>query len=90
MASDFSSRPSLSPLPAIAAELVGFSTCPSCHTIDATVTNVAVNGGADWQCGRCGQTWDAVRLATAAAYGAWLSRRTNPSHHRSMTARGGA
>jgi hypothetical protein len=47
MASDSSSRPSLSPLPAIAAGVRGFATCPSCHTIDAIVTNVAVNGGAD-------------------------------------------
>ena len=31
MASDSSSRPSLSPLPAIAAELQGFATCPSPH-----------------------------------------------------------
>ena len=90
MASDFSSRPSLSALPPIAAGLSGFATCPSCHSIDATMTTFAVNGGADWHCGRCGQRWDAVRLATVAAYGVWLSRCTNASHHRSIIAGGSA
>ena len=89
MASDSSSRPSLSPLPAIAPALVGFATCPSCHTVDATVTNLALSGGADWHCARCGQRWDALRLATAAAYSAWVSGQTNASPDRSIAARGG-
>jgi hypothetical protein len=90
MASDSASRPSLSPLQAIAPALVRFATCPSCHTVDASMTNVAVSGGADWLCGRCGQRWDALRLATAAAYDVWLFEHTNSSHIRSVTARGGA
>ena len=89
MASDSVSRPSLSTLPAIAPALTGFATCPSCHTADATMTNAAVSGGADWSCGRCGQKWDALRLATAAAYGVWLSGHTNSSPDRPITAGGG-
>lgn len=48
-------------------------TCPSCQTTDATMTNEALKTGADWRCGRCGQRWNAIRLATAAAYAVWLS-----------------
>jgi hypothetical protein len=88
MASDSSSRPSLSRLQAIAPALVKFATCPSCHTVDATMTKVAVSGGADWHCGRCGQRWDALRLATAAAYGVWLASHTGSSHDPSITAGG--
>ena len=40
------------------------------------MTNVAVGAGADWHCQRCGQQWDAVRLATIAAYAVWLSEHT--------------
>lgn len=90
MASDSASRPPLSTLPAIAPGLVGFATCPSCHTVDVTATNAAVSGGAEWQCARCGQRWDAIRLAAVAAYGVWLSSQTDSSHDRSINARGGA
>ena len=51
-----------------------YAMCPSCHTADPTMTNGAVTGGADWHCGRCGQRWDTARLATVAAYAAWLSK----------------
>lgn len=88
MASDSASRPSLNPRPAIAPALVGFATCPSCHTVDATLTNVAVSEGADWHCGRCGQRWDARRLATAAAYDVWLAGHTDSSPNPSIKARG--
>ena len=37
------------------------------------MTNAALGTGGDWHCGRCGQRWDAVRLATAAAYAEWVS-----------------
>jgi hypothetical protein len=40
------------------------------------MTNVAVGAGAGWRCARCGQQWDAVRLATVAAYAVWLSEHT--------------
>ena len=39
------------------------------------MTNGAVDAGADWRCARCGQQWDAVRLAAVAAYNVWLSER---------------
>ncbi len=60
-------------------ELAGLATCPSCHTADPTVTNHAVAAGASWHCRRCRQPWDAVRLATVAAYTAWQATRTAPA-----------
>ena len=65
--------PSLNTPSALAPELDGLATCPSCHTQDPTKTNLAISGGADWQCSRCGSRWDAVRLATVAAYAVWLA-----------------
>ena len=62
------------PLPGLG----GLATCASCHTADLTTAD-AVAAGAHWQCRRCGQPWDAVRLATVAAYTAWLSARTAPA-----------
>lgn len=44
--------------------------CPMCHTA-ATLSQAAVDAGADWQCTRCAQHWDAPRLAAVAAYAAW-------------------
>jgi hypothetical protein len=44
--------------------------CPMCHT-PAAVSESALESGADWRCVRCGQRWDAARLATVAAYAAW-------------------
>lgn len=76
MVPDPASRPSMSTLPAIAPELVGFATCPSCRTTHATMTNEAVGNGADCQCARCGQKWSATRLATVVAYAAWVSGQT--------------
>lgn len=48
-------------------------TCPLCHTLDYTVTSDSLRVGADWACTRCGQTWSAARLATAAAYAQYES-----------------
>lgn len=48
-------------------------TCPMCHTISPLPEGDAIAGG-DWQCARCGQRWDTARLATVAAYAAWLAR----------------
>lgn len=53
----------------------GPATCLSCHAEDLTMTNGAVEAGANWNCHRCGQRWDAVRLNTAAAYAVWASER---------------
>ena len=59
------------------------ATCPMCHT-PASVTRSAIDAGGDWRCVRCGQHWDARRLAAVAAYAAWsadhdrLGGRTEP------------
>jgi predicted Zn finger-like uncharacterized protein len=47
--------------------------CPMCHTA-AIVTQSAIEAGGDWRCVRCGQHWDAQRLATVAAYAEWARR----------------
>ena len=75
MVSTVASRPPMSAAATLAPELAGLATCPSCHTEDATLTNGAVSAGADWRCRRCGQRWDARRLATVAAYDAWVAGR---------------
>lgn len=41
-----------------------------CHT-PTSVTQNAIEAGGDWRCVRCGQRWDAVRLAAVAAYATW-------------------
>ena len=51
-------------------DIIGSTTCPLCHT-SATLTQSALEAGGDWRCVRCGQHWDARRLATVAAYTAW-------------------
>jgi len=60
--------------PSIAQALTPLATCPSCHT-DAAVTVAALAAGGYWTCARCSHTWDAGRLATAAAYAEWASAR---------------
>ena len=51
-------------------DIVRLATCPMCHT-SATLSLSALEDGGEWQCVRCGQHWDAARLATVAAYAAW-------------------
>lgn len=51
-------------------DTVRLATCPMCHT-PATLSQGGVETGGDWRCVRCGQHWDARRLATVAAYSAW-------------------
>jgi ribosomal protein L37AE/L43A len=46
------------------------ATCPMCHT-PTSVTQSAIEAGGDWRCVRCGQHWDAARLAAVTAYAAW-------------------
>jgi ribosomal protein L37AE/L43A len=48
--------------------------CPMCHT-PASVTRSAVEAGGHWPCSRCGQHWDASRLAAVAAYAEWAADR---------------
>lgn len=51
-------------------DILRFAVCPMCHT-RAGVTESAIQAGGDWRCVRCGQHWDAVRLAAVAAYADW-------------------
>jgi len=60
---------------ATAPELLGFATCPLCHTTAAARTGVA---GEDWQCGRCGQKWSGTRMARVTAYAAWVAAQLAP------------
>jgi transcription elongation factor Elf1 len=46
-------------------------TCPLCHTTDSSLRTDALAAGGSWSCTRCGQRWNARRLATVAAYAAW-------------------
>jgi predicted Zn finger-like uncharacterized protein len=55
----------------VAPDVVRYATCPMCHTA-TSLTQDAIEAGGDWRCGRCGQQWDAVRLATVAAYATWV------------------
>ena len=45
--------------------------CPFCHTDSSVSLATLESAGEGWQCHRCGQAWDARRLATVAAYAAW-------------------
>ena len=53
----------------------GFATCPTCHMVDAALTNASLAAGANWRCGRCGQMWDQKRIATVTAFAAWDAAR---------------
>ena len=75
MVTAIASLPPTSSPAALALELSGPATCLSCHAADLTLTDNAVAAGADWRCRRCGQLWDARRLAAVAAYAGWLSDR---------------
>jgi hypothetical protein len=79
MVPDVASRRSNGTQSPIASALVELAACPLCHSEDPTLTNAAVIGGAGWRCARCGQSWDALRLATAAAYAAWQCGRASAS-----------
>jgi hypothetical protein len=51
-----------------------FLTCPLCHT-PTSLTQSAIDAGADWRCVTCGHRWDATRLSAVAAYAAWVVER---------------
>lgn len=53
------------------------ATCPLCHSPDVSLSNDELAAGGGWRCTRCGQQWDARRLATVAAYAAWELERGN-------------
>lgn len=52
------------------ADTVRGATCPMCHT-PGNISQSAIEAGGDWRCVRCGQRWDAGRLAAVSAYNAW-------------------
>src|SRR4051812_28961432 len=58
----------------VEADVLGYATCPMCHT-PSSVTQGAIDAGGDWRCVRCGSNWDGKRLATVAAYAAWTVAR---------------
>jgi hypothetical protein len=45
--------------------------CPLCHHLGPVQTEEALRT-VGWRCARCGQRWDAGRLAAVAGYAAWL------------------
>jgi hypothetical protein len=49
--------------------------CPLCHAGYPSMTAEAIRAGGEWRCTTCGQDWDSVRLATVAAYAAWVAER---------------
>jgi hypothetical protein len=49
------------------AVAVTLDTCPLCHTLRSGSAGDAADA---WRCIRCGQRWDAQRVAAVAAY-AW-------------------
>jgi|GraSoiStandDraft_4_1057263.scaffolds.fasta_scaffold310466_1 predicted Zn finger-like uncharacterized protein len=55
-------------------KIVGSPMCPMCHT-SASVTQSAIEAGGEWRCVRCGQHWDAGRLAAVAGYAQWADDR---------------
>ena len=57
--------------PVAAPGVLPTATCPMCHT-PTSVTQSAIHAGGAWRCLRCGQHWDAGRLAAVAAYDAWM------------------
>ena len=49
-------------------------TCLLCHTVDAAMTQGGLDNGTYWRCQRCGQMWDAQRIAAANEYSLTQSR----------------
>jgi len=45
------------------------------------VTQGAIEAGGDWRCNKCGQHWDAARLATVGAYAEWVGDRDRVGRH---------
>lgn len=53
---------------------VQLAACPMCHT-PASLSQSALDAGGAWRCVRCGQHWDAARLAVVAGYTTWVVER---------------
>ena len=54
--------------------------CPGCHTPHPSLTREGLTAGVTWRCVRCGERCDARRLATEAAYEAWIAGREGHVH----------
>jgi len=78
MASSFSQPQAAAPLLDDAQGFLRSATCPMCHT-SANMSESALQAGDGWRCVRCGQHWDAERLAAVAAYAAWTVDRLRKS-----------
>jgi hypothetical protein len=74
----------------VAPDISPRATCPLCHTIRAPLTQEAIEVGSGWRCGRCGQQWDAGRLAVVAAYTAWTVEHDRLTRNRKPPGRQGA
>lgn len=70
MASSFSPTHATAELLDVDPDILRLATCPLCHTAAALSLSALEAGGA-WRCVRCGQHWDAARLAAVAAYAIW-------------------
>ncbi len=62
--------------------------CPMCHTRASSLTRSALDAGGNWRCVRCGQYWDADRLASVAWYAAWVVERNRAIVDPRVTSRG--
>lgn len=62
-----------SPAPPTPAAGALSTTCPLCHTPGPTLADVGE--GMNWRCSVCHQAWDMKRLATVAAYAAFIAER---------------
>lgn len=74
MTQSTSSMPATTALPDAPQDTSRLVVCPLCHTRHASLTQEALQTGEAWRCVRCGQDWDARRLATVAAYAAWVAQ----------------
>lgn len=74
MASNLSQPDATAALLDEAPNVVPPATCPMCHT-GLSVTRTALDSGGGSRCVRCGQYWDARRLAAVASYAAWVADR---------------
>jgi transposase len=54
------------------------STCPLCHTVGPALSSGVLDIGALWTCARCGQRWNAQRIATVEAYLRFADSRLAP------------
>jgi hypothetical protein len=51
-------------------DVLAAATCPMCQT-RSSLSHTGVESGSAWRCVRCGQQWEANRLAAVAGYAAW-------------------